>query len=194
MKHLILFTTVLLLMWPASAQEIVPETTDLDTVSVQQSAPTILNQAVAGVWRYDKPSVQAQGSSVVGKLGKPIAKSKLKKKLDKAFKKLKINKRWQSLELTPDGQWTMNIAGLNMGGKYDYDRANERLTLRWHGLPLRSQVQRDGKHLHLLFDTDRLLTILKWISGFSSNDVLKSIAFLSENFHDVKVGFDLKQQ
>ena len=72
MKHLILFTTVLLLMWPASAQEIVPETTDLDTVSVQQSAPTILNQAVAGVWRYDKPSVQAQGSSVVGKLGKPL--------------------------------------------------------------------------------------------------------------------------
>ena len=45
------------------------------------------NRLIAGTWQYDKPSVNAQGTSVLGKLGKPLAKSKLKKKLDKAFKK-----------------------------------------------------------------------------------------------------------
>ena len=31
-------------------------------------------------WHYDKPVVEVRGTSVLGKLGKPLAKSKLKKK------------------------------------------------------------------------------------------------------------------
>ncbi|MBP5687087.1 MAG: DUF4923 family protein [Muribaculaceae bacterium] len=153
----------------------------------------VVNAAIAGVWHYDKPSVQAQGSSIIGKLGKPIAKSKLKKKLNKAFKKLKINKRWNSLTLTPQGHWTINIAGVNMGGNYSYNPEEDRITLKWHGIPMSSKVLREGKHLHLLFDTDHLLNVLRIISGFSHSETLKAIAFLSQNYSDVMVGFDLKQ-
>ena len=72
------------------------EMTEGDSVVDNQLAAC---QLVAGTWQYDKPYVHADGSSLIGKLGKPIAKSKLKKNLDKAFKKLKIKKRWNSLTL-----------------------------------------------------------------------------------------------
>lgn len=147
---------------------------------------------VAGTWHYSAPAVHAQGSSLVGKLGKPIAKSKLKKKLNKAFNKLKIKKRWQALELTAQGKWHLSVTGLSMGGNYTFDPLTSRLTLKWHGIPLHAQALREGDHLHLLLDTDRLLTLLRWVSGISHNDTLKAIAFLSSNYHDVKVGFDLK--
>lgn len=164
--------------------------TDDDIVQEQQAA----NEALAGTWLYDKPSVQATGSSVLGRLGKPLAKSKLTSKLGKAYKKLQIKKRWSALRLDTDGTWVMTIAGKDVKGKYSYSPSKGSITLRWHLVSVTADVQRDGKHLHLLFDTDRLLTLMRLLSGLSHNDTLKALAFLSENYHDVKVGFRLKQK
>ena len=149
-------------------------------------------QLVAGNWQYDKPYVHADGSSLIGKLGKPIAKSKLKKQLDKAFKKLKIKKRWNSLTLTPEGDWELKVLGVPLKGRYSYYPEKQELTLRWIGIPLRSHAHRDGKKLYIAFDTDRLLIILNFISGLSSSETLKAISFLSQNFRNVMVGFEMK--
>ena len=149
-------------------------------------------QQVAGQWKYDKPYVHADGSSFVGKLGKPIAKSKLKKGLDKAFKKLKIKKRWNSMVLTADGEWELRVLGVPLKGKYVYDPAQEQLTLKWNGIPLTSHVHRDGNKLYIAFDTDRLLMFMHLISGLSHSETLKSLSFLSQNFRNVKVGFEMK--
>ncbi|MBO7609092.1 MAG: DUF4923 family protein [Muribaculaceae bacterium] len=199
MRFLLLMAIAMMVFANAAAQDepiVMPDTLAQDDMLLPEEREALIavevNKAVAGIWQYDKPSVQAQGSSVLGKLGKPIAKSKLKKKLDKAFKKLKIKKRFSSLELTPEGIWTMNVAGVKMSGKYTYEPESERLTLKWHGVPMSSMVHRDGKHLHMLFDTDQLLNVLRIISGFSSNETLKAIALLSKNYYDVRVGFDLK--
>ena len=147
---------------------------------------------VAGTWQYSKPYVHADGYSVIGKLGKPIAKSKLKKGLDKAFKKLKIKNRWDSMVLTEDGAFEMRILGLPLKGKYDYDPVQQTFTLRYKGIPLKSHVHRDGKKLYIAFDTDRLLVILHFISGMSHSATLKSLSFLSQNYRNVMVGFELK--
>lgn len=149
-------------------------------------------RVVAGEWQYDKPYVHADGATVMGKLGKPIAKSKIKKSLEKAYKKMKINKRWSSLTLTEDGEWKMKVLGLSFGGSFDYDMEEEQLTLRWHGIPLKSHTHCDGKKLYIAFDMDRLLVILNFISGMSSSEILKSLSFLSQNFRNVTVGFEMK--
>lgn len=149
---------------------------------------------VAGEWQYSKPYVHADGSSLIGKLGKPIAKSKLKKNLDKAFKKLKIKNRWNSMTLTADGNWEMRLLGMPMKGRYTYDPALQRLTLKWNGIPLKSHTHRDGKKLYVAFDTDRLLVILHVLSGLSHSETLKALSFLSKNFSNVMVGFEMKQK
>ena len=149
-------------------------------------------QMVAGEWQYDKPYVHADGASVMGKLGKPIAKSKIKKGLDKAYKKMRIKKRWSSMTLTEDGEWKMKVLGLSFGGSYAYDPEQQQLTLRWHGIPLKSHTHRDGKKLYIAFDMDRLLVVLSFISGMSSSEMLKSLSFLSQNFRNVTVGFEMK--
>lgn len=150
------------------------------------------NRTLAGQWQYDKPSIQAQGTSLIGKLGKPLAKNKLKKKLDKAYKKLKIKQRWSSMTLSEDGHWTMTVVGRKLGGNYFFNPTSGCITLNWHGLTINATAKRENKHLHLLFDTDRLLSIMRLISGLSNNDTLKALAFLSDNYQDVNVGFDLK--
>ena len=147
---------------------------------------------IAGQWQYSKPYVHADGASLIGKLGKPIAKSKLKKNLDKAYKKLKLKSRWNSMILTDDGAWEMRVLGLPLKGRYNYEPDAERLTLKWNGIPLKSHVHRDGSKLYIAFDTDRLLVILHLLSGLSHSQTLKSLSFLSQNFRDVMVGFEMK--
>ena len=159
---------------------------------VQAQARLAACRVVAGEWQYDKPYVHTDAASVIGKLGKPIAKSKINKGLNKAYKKMKINKRWSSMTLTEEGEWKMKVLGLSFGGSYDYDPEKQELVLRWHGVPLKSHAHRDGKKLYIAFDMDRLLVVLSFISGISSSETLKSLSFLSQNFRNVTVGFEMK--
>ena len=147
---------------------------------------------VAGTWQYSKPYVHAQGTTLLGKLGKPIAKSKLKKKLDKAYKKLKINKGWSYMILEPDGTWQMKIIGVTLSGKYTYDPANESLSLKYHGVPLKSHAHRDGDKLYLAFDADRLIAILRIVGSISHSNSLKAISTLANNYSNVMLGFEMK--
>ena len=198
MKNQLIILFVLAFALHAGAQEV-------DTIAYFDPSEVLVEEAdsveinrlaackmVAGEWQYDKPYVHADGTSFLGKLGKPIANGKLKKGLNKAYKKLKINKRWNSLTLTADGDWVMRIAGVPLKGKYDYDPAQEQLTLRWNKIPLKSHTHRDGKKLYIAFDTDKLLVILHIISGMSHSATLKSLSFLSQNYRNVMVGFEMK--
>jgi hypothetical protein len=191
-------TTVLIDSVPALTQEadtityLDPAQVLIEDIDSMEIAQNMARRLVAGQWQYSKPYVHADGSSLIGKLGKPIAKSKLKKNLDKAYKKLKLKNRWNSMTLTPEGEWVMHVLGLPLKGRYTYDPANEQLTLKWKGIPLKSHVHRDGDKLYIAFDTDRLLVILHLLSGVSHSKTLKSISFLSQNFSNVMVGFEMK--
>lgn len=197
MKKTIIALFIALVTLPTLAQDSTLTTFDPDSIFTLTAEDIVTdtqdaNQAIVGVWQYDKPSVHTQGTSIMGKLGKPIAQSKLKKKLDKAFKKLKIKKRWTSLKLTADGRWEMTVAGKSVRGNYEYNPSRGTIRFKLLGLPCTAQIKREGKHLHLLLDTDRLLTLMRLLSGLSHNETLKALAFLSENYRDVQVGFDLK--
>lgn len=198
-KKVLLLLGAVMLCHALQAQELVDTIEYFDPNEVFEVSEDTVELArieacrmVAGEWHYKKPYVHADGSSFIGKLGKPIAKSKLKKNLDKAYKKLKIKSRWNSLALSPDGEWEMRVLGLPVKGKYTYDPEAQTLTLKWKGIPLKSHTHRDGKKLYIAFDTDRLLVILNLISGISHSETLKALSFLSQNFRNVMLGFEME--
>lgn len=150
------------------------------------------NATIAGTWKFNGPSVDARGSSFVSRLGKPIAKSKLKKGLKKAYDKLKLKKRWTSFVLTREGRWSITLLGKSIGGQFDYDPATEQLVLHGTLVKIEGQAYREGDHLHVQFEADKFLTLMRLLGKLIHADVLKSLTKLSSNYHDVKVGFDFK--
>ena len=152
------------------------------------------NAAIAGTWKFNGPSVDARGSSFVSRLGKPIAKSKLKKGLKKAYDKLKLKKRWTSFVLTREGRWSITLLGKSIGGSYDYYPTTEQLVLHGMLVKIEGQAYREGDHLHVQFEADKFLSLMRLLGKLIHADVLKSLAKLSNNYHDVKVGFDFKQE
>ena len=186
----------LLVVTMASAQDTTtllhPDSVFTITDDEVQQVRTEANRLIAGEWKYDGACVEAKSSSLVAKVAKPIAKSKIKKKLEKAFKKIKLKKKETRLTLHEDGTFAMKIIGPEIKGKYEYVPEQEQLTLKWLGIKLNARLKHDGKKIHLLFDVDKFLTLMKFASGFSNSKTMQQVAFLSENFDDMQVGMTFK--
>lgn len=153
-----------------------------------------INSTIKGVWAYSNPSIDVSGKDLVGGLGKPIAKSKLKKKLKNAYKKIGLNKARPQFTFNEDGTCSIKLLGTSLNGTYNYNPSQEKVTFKWHGVPLTAHLKRDGKKkLHLTFDADKLLRLLSLATKLSDSSSLKALSFLMDHYDDVMVGFELKK-
>lgn len=152
-----------------------------------------INQTIKGTWKYNGPSVGVSGRNLMAGITKPLAKGKLKKKLKSAYKKAGLDKVRPQFSFNPDGTCAMNLLGGNIKGTYNYNPATEKVTFKWHGIPLSANLRRDGKKLHLTFEADRMLSLLSLMGRFSDSSAIKAISDLLDNYEDVMVGFELKQ-
>ena len=153
-----------------------------------------INNAISGQWTYSAPSVDVSGKNLLAGMGKSIAKGKLKKKLKNAFKKIGLNKARPQFTFNQDGTCAISLLGMSMNGTYNYNPSDEKITLKWHGIPITARLKRDGKKkLHLTFDADKFLSLLSLASKVSDNSALKALSFLLDNYQDVMVGFEMKK-
>jgi len=153
-----------------------------------------INKVLNGQWTYSGPSVDVSGKDLLAGIGKPIAKGKLKKKLKDAYKKIGLDKARPQFAFQQDGTCTIKLLGATMNGTYNYNPSQEKITFKWHGVPLTARLKRNGKKkLNITFDTDKLLTLLSLASKLSDNSSLKALSFLMDHYDDVMVGFELKK-
>ena len=153
-----------------------------------------INNAISGQWTYSAPSVDVSGKNLLAGMGKPIAKGKLKKKLKNAFKKIGLDKARPQFTFNDDGTCAIKLMGVSMKGSYNYNPSDEKITLKWRGIPMTARLKRDGKKkLHLTFDADKFLSLLSLASKVSDNSALKALSFLLDNYQDVMVGFEMKK-
>ncbi len=153
-----------------------------------------INNTISGQWTYSAPSVDVSGKNLLAGMGKPIAKGKLKKKLKNAYKKIGLDKARPQFTFNEDGSCAIKLLGVSMKGSYNYNPSDEKITLKWHGIPMTARLKRDGKKkLHLTFDADKLLSLLSLASKVSDNSALKALSFLLDNYQDVMVGFEMKK-
>lgn len=153
-----------------------------------------VNAMIKGEWTYNAPSVDVSGRNFLDGLGKPIAKSKLKKKLKNAYKKIGLYKVRPHFTFNEDGTCAISMLGASLKGTYNYNPDQEKITFKWHGVPLTARLKRDGKKkLQLTFDADKLLSLFSLLSKVSNNSALKALSFLMDHYDDVMVGFELKK-
>lgn len=154
-----------------------------------------INRALQGDWKYNAPSVGVSGKNLIAGIAKPIAKGKLKKKLKSAFKKIGLDKARPQFMFNEDGTCSMKVMGASVKGTYNYNPSTEKITFKWHGIPMSANLKRDGKKkLHLTFDSDKLLKLISLLGRFSDSSAIKALSTLLDNYEDVMVGFELKKQ
>ena len=154
-----------------------------------------INLALQGDWKYNAPSVGVSGKNLLAGIAKPIAKGKLKKKLKNAYKKIGLDKARPQFVFNEDGTCSMKLMGASVKGTYNYNPSTEKITFKWHGVPMTANLKRDGKKkLQLTFDADKLLSLISLMGRFSDSSTIKALSTLLDNYEDVMVGFELKKQ
>ena len=114
--------------------------------------------------------------------------------LKNAFKKIGLDKARPHFTFNDDGTCTIRLLGVNLNGQYNYNPDTEKISLKWHGVPLNASLKRDGKKkLRLTFEADKLLRLLSLASRVSDSSALKALGTLLDNYEDIMVGFELKQ-
>lgn len=154
-----------------------------------------INLTLQGDWKYNAPSVGVSGKNLLAGIAKPIAKGKLKKKLKNAYKKIGLDKARPQFVFNEDGTCSMKLMGASIKGTYNYNPSTEKITFKWHGVPMTAILKRDGKKkLQLTFDADKLLSLISLMGRFSDSSTIKALSTLLDNYEDVMVGFELKKQ
>lgn len=154
-----------------------------------------INLTLQGDWKYNAPSVGVSGKNLLARIAKPIAKGKLKKKLKNAYKKIGLDKARPQFVFNVDGTCSMKLMGASVKGTYNYNPTTEKITFKWHGVPMNASLKRDGKKkLQLTFDADKLLSLMSLLGRFSDSSTIKALSTLLDNYEDVMVGFELKKQ
>ena len=93
-----------------------------------------------------------------------------------------------------DGTCSIAMLGASLKGSYNYNPDTDKITFKWHGVPLTAHLKRDGKKkLQLTFDADKFLSLISLLSKVSNNSALKALSFLVDHYDDVMVGFELKK-
>ena len=153
-----------------------------------------INSTIKGEWNYNGPSVDVSGKNLLAGIGKPITKSKFKKKLKNAFKKIGLDKMRPQFTFNQDGTCAIKLLGKSLKGTYNYNPDQDKIQIKWHGMPVSARLKRDGKKkLHITFDADKLLKLFSLAGSFSDSSTMKGLSTLLEYYDDVMVGFELKK-
>lgn len=160
---------------------------------------------IAGSWRYEAPAVAFKNSKVLSALGNAAATSAADK-LEPYYKAAGIDK--MTITINADSTFQLTVRGVKLKGtvspavtgdtKAGSDaKANFRLSFTLFGAPVFSAetyVTKNAKgNISMMFDMEKLLSLLQTLSKFSSNQMVAKAADILKDHKDLCAGFELTE-
>lgn len=160
---------------------------------------TITERSFIGTWTYQTPEVRFESENLLSKAGGSVMAASIEKKLDSYLAKVGITKGVTTFTFKSDKSYTIQTKGKTFStGTYTYDQSTQMLSMQGtFGLMNQScLVGMDGTNLCLLYDADKLLTVMNSAASVlgQANSTLGSVASVfGNNYNGMKVGFSLSK-
>lgn len=165
------------------AAEVVQAVTGADSVKM------------VGSWTYSGSSIEFESDNVLSKAGGSVAANAAEKKLDEYLTKVGIKAGNTKFTFAQDSTLTVNWNGKEKQGTYSYDASTKKVTLKFGKLlTISPKVTSTNSELDLLFEADKLLKLITYITSKSGNATLQSISSLANNYDGMLLGLALKKE
>lgn len=168
-----------------------------DNISKVVNAVTGANNNVLleGTWIYNGSAVQFESENLLLKAGGVAAAKAAESKLDEQLTKFGITPGSMTFTFAADSTFTSVVAGRTMPGTYTYDSETKKLNLKFARLlNMGAEVNYSTTSMDMLFNSDKLLKLITYLSSKTSSTALKSISTLSAQYDGMLLGFELKKQ
>ena len=152
--------------------------------------------SIIGTWDYVGPDCQLKGDDLLKNIGGDAAGAEVEKKMEPIYAKAGLN----TIQYTfnEDKTCSYTIKGKKVEGTYEFDAEAKTITIKAGKLGIRTtaHIVTLGSNMSFLFDADKILSVVKTITGATSslNKTASAANKLLEKFDGMMVGFELKKQ
>ena len=152
--------------------------------------------SIIGTWDYVGPDCQLKGDDLLKNIGGDAAGAEVEKNMEPIYAKAGLN----TIQYTfnEDKTCSYTIKGKKVEGTYEFDAEAKTITIKAGKLGIRTtaHIVTLGSNMSFLFDADKILSVVKAITGATSslNKTASAANKLLEKFDGMMVGFELKKQ
>lgn len=150
--------------------------------------------SIIGTWTYSGPECQFESENLLAKAGGEMAAKEVEEKMIAVYNKVGMNNiRYTFNE---DGTYSYQMKKRTVTGSYVFDDAAKTITMTGKlGLKTVAYVTVTGNDMSMVFKADKLMSILKTITGASSkvNSTAATINSVAEAYDGLMLGFELKK-
>ena len=151
----------------------------------------ISQESLVGTWKYSGPGCAFTSDNLLAQAGGEVASQKIKSTLLNCYNSAGISSSNTYFTFGKDNTFTAKVAGKTVSGNYAYDPNTGQMTIKTLLFTINAYITASSSGISLLFESQKLLTILQTIGGMSGNATLATIGELSKNYDGVRLGFDL---
>ena len=150
--------------------------------------------SIIGTWTYSGPECQFESENLLAKAGGEMAAKEVEEKMIAVYNKVGMNNiRYTFNE---DGTYSYQMKKGTVTGSYVFDDAAKTITMTGKlGLKTVAYVTVTGNDMSMVFKADKLMSILKTITGAASkvNSTAATINSVAEAYDGLMLGFELKK-
>jgi hypothetical protein len=150
----------------------------------------ISQESLVGTWKYSGPGCAFTSDNLLAQAGGEVASQKIKSTLLNYYNSAGISSSNTYFTFGKDNTFTAKVAGKTVSGNYAYDPNTGQMTIKTLLFTINAYITASSSGISLLFESQKLLTILQTIGGMSGNATLATIGELSKNYDGVRLGFD----
>ena len=150
--------------------------------------------SIIGTWTYSGPECQFESENLLAKAGGEVAAKEVEEKMTAVYNKVGMdNIRYTYNE---DGTYSYQMKKRTVTGTYVFDDAAKTITMTGKlGLKTVAYVTVTGNDMSMVFKADKLMSILKTITGAASkvNSTAATINSVAGAYDGLMLGFELKK-
>lgn len=176
----------------ANAQDLKSILTGVAKAVVGDKATT--SSSIIGTWKYVGPQCQFESENLLAKAGGEVAAKEVEEKMQTVYDKVGMS----GCEYTfnEDGIYSYTLKKRKMSGTYTFDDQEKTITMKGKlGVKTVAHVTVTGNDMSLVFNADKLMSVLKTITGAASkvNSTAATINSVAGSYDGLMLGFDLKK-
>ena len=150
-------------------------------------------QTLIGTWQYRNPGCAFTSENLLAKAGGEVAAVQIEEKLLPYYQQVGISANNTIITFNQDGTFSSRICGTPFSGRYTFDEATQKITLKGLLLTVNCYTKREMNGISILFEGKKLLSLLQTLAAFSCNQNLETVSEISKNYDGVRVGFDMNR-
>ena len=148
-----------------------------------------------GTWTYRKADCVFETQNLLLKAGGEMAATKIESQLESQLGKVGITPGACSFTFNSEGTYVATIGQYNLTGNYTLNTKSNTLTMTYlAGIGrISPKVVKTGASISLLFEGDKLLSMVQKVGKLTSNSTVNSLSSLINSYDGMLVGMQLSK-